>query len=52
MKDLPQFSSQSQWWSLRKVVPTFEAVEKIICCDHSNDTPLVVLSRGATVESH
>ena len=30
------------------VVLTFESVDEILWCDHSNDTSLAVLSRGNT----
>jgi len=31
---------------MEKMVLSFESVDKILCCDHSNETSSAVLSRG------
>ena len=47
MKATEQYFSVALFIMLYKVVLTFESVDKIPWCDHSNETSLPALSRGA-----
>ena len=47
MKATEQYFPVVLFIMLYKVVLTFESVDEILCCDHSNESYLAVLSCGA-----
>ena len=47
MKAIERFSPLVLFMMLYKVVQTFESVEEILKCDHSNESYRAVLSCGA-----
>ena len=52
MKATEQYFPVVLFVMLYKVVLTFKSVDKILWCDHSNQTSLVVLAHGATCFQH
>ena len=49
MKVPEHFSPVVLFFMLYKVALTFESVDEILWCDHSNEAPLVLLSHGTIV---
>jgi len=47
MKAIEQYCPVTQFIMMNKRVLTFESLDKILKCDHSNESYLAVLSCGA-----